>query len=155
MTQQDRRKFLQATIEALDDPIHRPMQDECVANTANLAPLAQIDSVTLQHGIGLDPDQREELGTMAEILDGARAKYATLRPRHGGRLAAQHQIEASREATLIGVAEMLDCALRTATEAGVELRITVGEVWSSFVDHNVLRVILRTVPAKRARRSAA
>jgi len=155
MAQQDRRISLQATIEALDDPIHRPMQDECVTNAADLAPLARINPVTLQQGIGLDPDQREALGRMAEILDRARAKYATLRPRQGGGLATQYQIEASREATLTGIAEMLDSALRTATDAGVELRLTVGQVWSSFVDRDVLRAILRTIPAKRARRAAA
>lgn len=155
MTQQDRRKFLQATIEALDGAVCRPVKDGHVAAAADLSPLVQINFATLQHGIGLDPDQREELGRMAEILDRARAKYATLRPRQGGGLVAQHHIEASRESTLLGVAEMLDSALRTAADAGVELRITVGQVWSSFVDHDVLRVILRTVPAKRAHRPAA
>jgi len=144
-----------SVVEALDARIRGPIHDGYVDSADDLVPIAVADRVLLQYGVGLDPEQRAAMANVAEILDKAREKQATLQARRPGRFVDQHLVEESRETTLMRVAELLETALRTATDAGVELRVSADQYQSSLVDAYFWRAVLRAVPAKTARRAAA
>lgn len=142
-------------VDALDARIRGPITDRIVAKADDLAAAAVADRAILQYGIGLDEEQREAMAKTAKLLDQARETQSTLQARRPGRFVDQHLTEISREATLLQVGELLEAARQAAASAGVELRITANEYWSTLVDGYLWRVTLRALPAKTARRAAA
>jgi len=142
-------------VEALDARIRAPITDHIVGKTEDLAPVAVADQAILQHGIGLDEEQREALAEAAKLIDEARRTQRTLKTRRPTSFVDQHRTELDREATLMQVGERLEAARLAAVSAGVEMRITADEIWSTLADGYLWRVTLKALPAKTARRAAA
>lgn len=150
MSQKDKHTLSLSVIDSLDATIHRSIIDNYAANADDLAPIVLADRVTLQYGVGLDTDQREALANVAGLLDTARDKQSTIRPRHPGRLVDQHRTELGRKASLTRVGELLETAFGTASQANVQLKVNVDQVWSMLLQEYTWRAVVRAVPAKPA-----